>query len=117
MIQLDGRATRAAFESWVAQAHAIYGLPASPGVPLTERGKQEAERVVRWTMRPHGLRRAFFVADQLGHGFSRDMVEARYGAKTRFAVWTWRARHLATLLGHYRGDLVSRLWGRSKGAG
>jgi len=97
---------------WVVQATELLGLRHPPRVEISPAARAHALATIAAARAPTWLRRARFLLDQLGFGFSRKTMAVRYGVDADAVSVSTYGRHLQFLLQRYRGRVWQRLTGR-----
>lgn len=98
--------------SWVAQSRRLFAAAVPPVVEISAAAAANAEATFRSASRPHWLRRARFVADQLRYSFARETLGRRYGKAASGVSIGDAVAWLAHLLRRHRGQTMKRLTGR-----
>ncbi len=97
--------------SVMAQAAELFGLVCPPSITVSLAARAHAARTFAHAARPHLLRRALFLADQIRFGFARETMAVRYDLAESDVSLVTVGRHLKFLASRYRGQMLRRLIG------
>jgi hypothetical protein len=93
--------------SFIVQAAQLFGLACPQAIAISPAARSHAAGTFAQAARAEWLRRGYFLADGLRHGFARETLTVRYGEVTAGTI----ARHLRFLLRRYHGQVLRRLIG------
>jgi Uncharacterised nucleotidyltransferase len=111
---MEARSQLDVLASWIMQAHRVFGLPVPDSVTISGAARDHADTTLRRAAWPYPARRAMFIADQLRFAFDRETLASRYGSEPGQSTLGIAGKHVAYLVGKYRGDAWRRIVGSSK---
>ena len=95
----------------IVQTMRLFAMPCPQPVAVSPDARAHADAVFENAAAPDWLRHSRRLFDQLRFGFARETLSVRYGVDKKFPIMAM-IRHLLFLIGHYRGRILYRLFGR-----